>query len=129
MKWKPGNIIKQFFKEKKDSRDYLEIGSAPAEESCAQVGQDYYREISMIEMKQYIKAIRRELGPEPEKARLGIKSFQHDFGTYYEVVCYYDNEDEESLEYAFKCEASAPTQWSKEDKQEIRLDIAINLLK
>ena len=92
--------------------DYINIGPAPAEEDCAQVGDDddYYVK-AKIECRKFIELIRKELGPEPEGAKLVVKSFPHDFGNYCEVVCRYDVENEKAVEYAFKCEADAPTTW------------------
>jgi len=92
-------------------RSYIEIGSSPSEEDCAQVGTENYRERAIIECKRFIELIRRHLGQEPENAKLAIKSFEHDFGTYCEVVCYYSTDDEESLKYAFRCESNAPSAW------------------
>ena len=92
-------------------RDYLNIGSSPAEESCVQVGCDDYSTLARAECKRYIDAIRLALGPEPDGARLAIKGFPHDFGTYYEVICYYDDENEDAVTYAFKCESDAPVTW------------------
>lgn len=92
-------------------RDYLSIGSTPCDEPCAQVGAEDYYARSMKECKAFIDLIRRKLGPEPNNARLAVKAFPHDFGTYHEVVCYYDDEDEKATEYAFKCEDDAPSKW------------------
>ena len=43
-------------------------------------------------------------GKEPNGARLRVKSFSHDFGTYYEVVCRYDLDNPEAYEYALDCD-------------------------
>lgn len=94
-------------------RDYINIGSSPAEETCVQVGTEDYARLSRIECNAYIEAIRKKLGDEPVGARLAIKAFPHDFGTYNEVICYYDDEIQESVEYAFKCEAEAPGTWEE----------------
>ena len=53
----------------------------------------------------------RTVGEEPENAHLAIKSNPHDFGTYYEVVCHFDDDDEEAAKYAYRCESEAPSQW------------------
>ena len=92
-------------------RDYLNIGSTPADEECEQVGPNCDYTKMRSECQRFIEAIRSTLGPEPPKARLAIKGFEHDFGTYYEVVCYFDDENEESQEYAFKCESESPVKW------------------
>ncbi len=92
-------------------REYLALGPAPCDEDCAQVGQPDYRERVREECRRFILLIRQKLGPEPEGARLSTKSFPHDFGTYYEVVCWFDTDIEASVEYAYRCEAQTPATW------------------
>jgi hypothetical protein len=95
-------------------RDYIDIGSSPAAEDCVQVGTEDYSILAREECKRFIEFIRKHKGPEPENARLAIKGNPHDFGTYYEVVCYFDDEDEKAVEYAFACESDLPETWDAE---------------
>jgi hypothetical protein len=99
------------------SRDYMNIGSTPPDETCAAVGSDNYESASRRESAVYIRQLRRTLGDEPEGARLASKSFPHDFGSYREVVCYFS--DEASLEYALKCESEGPLKWDEIAKSEL----------
>jgi len=92
-------------------RDYINIGATPAEEDCAQVGSPDYSSRARVECQRFIELIRKTLGPEPEGARLATKSFPHDFGGYFEGVCYFDDQDEEARKYAFRSEREAPTRW------------------
>jgi len=92
-------------------REYLTIGSSPAEEDCAQVGDDDYDQKSREECQRFIELIRKKFGDEPKGARLSIKSFLHDYGSYREVVCYYDDEFPKSVDYAFNVENNAPATW------------------
>ena len=92
-------------------RDYIDIGSGPAYEECAQVGSPDYAQRARSECNRFIELIRRKLGPEPEGAQLSIKSNPHDFGSYYEVVCYYEIDNEAATQYAFRCESDAPANW------------------
>jgi hypothetical protein len=93
-------------------RDYLNIGPTPCDEECQQV--PYVNpELARRESLAYIEAIRKKLGNEPTGAQLRIKSFPHDFGTYHEVVCYFDTELPESENYAFLCEGDSPATWSE----------------
>ena len=93
-------------------RDYIEIGSTPCEETCQQVPyQD--RELAMRECRQFVEAIRKVLGPEPEGAQLKVKANPHDFGTYHEVACYYDDNNEAAILYAMRCEDEAPKTWEE----------------
>ena len=94
-------------------RDDISIGSAPCDEDCVQVNpQGDYHEAMRAECRRFLELIRKKLGPEPEGARLAIKSNPHDFGTYYDVVCYYDTESEEAIKHAFRCEGEAPRTWT-----------------
>ena len=63
------------------------------------------------ECKRYIELIRQVCGEEPEGARLAIKSNPHDFGTYLDVVCWYDDDNEEAADYAWGLESMAPATW------------------
>lgn len=95
-------------------RDYITIGSEPCLEPSPQVGQDDYAAEAQKSCHRFIRTIRKALGEEPEGARLAVKANPHDFGTYYEVVCHFDDADEEATRYAFKCEAEAPEEWLDE---------------
>ena len=93
-------------------REYMAIGPAPFDEPCVQVSRDVdYLPAMRDECRRFIKLIRKKLGPEPPGAHLGIKSNPHDFGTYLEVGCYFDDTDEQQTDYAYLCEADAPTTW------------------
>ena len=98
-------------------RDKIEIGPTPADEPCEQLGPDYDPARARLECRLFIDAIRESLGPEPPGAQLRIASNPHDFGTYYEVACVYDDENEQATEYAFRCESEAPAQWTDEQRQ------------
>lgn len=92
-------------------RDYLVIGSSPADESCVQVGEEDYLRRQKEECLRFIDRIREVLGPEPEMTKLGVKTFAHDFGRYSEVVCFYEDTVPESVDYAFRVESEAPVTW------------------
>ncbi len=96
-------------------KDYIDIGPAPCNEDCAQIGQLGFTECNIKECRRFIELIRSTLGPEPTGARLGIKAHDHEFGTYREVVCYYDDDKPEAVDYAFRCESEAPAKWNPED--------------
>lgn len=98
-------------------RDYISIGSTPCDEECAQVGDSDYRSKAINECKRFIELIRKVNGPEPElsTAILLTKSFPHDFGTYYEVVVQFDDEDEIGLDYALFVEGNSPQRWDENE--------------
>jgi hypothetical protein len=100
-------------------RDYIDIGSSPPGEECAQLGSDGYWSRANRECRAYIALLRRALGREPEDARLAIKENEHDFGTYLSVICHYESTNETSATYAFRCESEGPEYWDDEARDEL----------
>jgi hypothetical protein len=94
-------------------KDYLVVGSSPIEEECVQVGTNDYERKSRIECNHFIKALKKKFGEPPVNTSLEIKRFPHDFGTYHEVVCYFETTDIESGEYACMCESGTPMTWAE----------------
>lgn len=98
--------------------DYISIGSAPANEDCVSVDPNTdYIPAMKAECRRFADLIAEKLGVPPAGARLSVKGFSHDFGTYYEVVCFFDEDDEEAVAYALKCESDAPANWSDESAE------------
>ena len=85
-------------------RDYITLSSTPYEEDCAQVGSEDYAARAKDECSRFMTQILRHY-PNPAKGMLATKSFPHDFGSYYEVVAYFDDADEESTRWAYSIEA------------------------
>lgn len=104
--------------------DYISIGSTPAAEDCAQVGRPDYMQVERRECRAFINQIRREVGLEPDGARLFIKSNPHDFGSYLEVCCEYDEPEGDNarvpLEYALKCESTSD-RWDADALAELEI--------
>lgn len=94
-------------------KDHLSIGPAPAEETPVQLGEADYARRAKLECNKFIEAIRKKLGREPDGARLGVKQCPQDFGSYYDVVCYFDSDDVSGYNYALRCESDAPTTWEE----------------
>ena len=92
-------------------REFMNIGSTPSDEPCASVGEPDYYPRAREECARFIELIRKKLGEEPPGAHLATKSFPHDFGTYHEVVCYFEDSDEEASQYAYLCESESPRTW------------------
>ena len=84
-------------------RNFETIGCTPHDEPCAQVGSEGYAQRARVECQQFMKQITKHY-PEPDNGWLKIKSFGHDFGTYYEVVACFDDEDEASTTWAYNIE-------------------------
>ena len=95
--------------------DHLYIGPCPADEPCAQTGHTEGAErLNRIECKAYVEALRKVYGPEPDNAYYHIKGQSHDFGRYYEVCIYFDDNDDTAMAYAYKVESGLGT-WSEAD--------------
>lgn len=98
-------------------REYIELGSAPCEEDCAQFGSENYFEKSNEESKRYISLLEKKFGKfRPLNCSFRKKSFPHDFGDYYEVVVTYDPNDEDSINFAYHVENNLPITWD-DDKE------------
>lgn len=104
-------------------RDYITVGPSPYDEPCAQLGEPNYTAAARAECRRFIEAIAAKLGPPPKGALLAVKGFPHEYGTYYEVVCYFDDADEAATEYACACESKAPATWSDTDRVDWRTEI------
>jgi hypothetical protein len=101
-------------------REYMEIGSTPYDEPCAQVGSDDYKNRAEKEMDTYISLLER-LFPEALSKNINFKKkwFQHDFGTYGEVCMYWNTENEESDSYVYEIEKRLPESWDKVAMEEL----------
>jgi hypothetical protein len=100
-------------------RDFVEYGTTPSGEDCAQVGSENFTANARKECIMFIKQIRRTFGVEPEGATLSIKSSNHDLGTYYDVVCYFDDNNEVASDYAYRIDNELPEYWDEEAKKEL----------
>lgn len=100
--------------------DHITLGQTPVDEDCAQVGIDDYTERAIKECRIFGKVLRKMFSKEPGTARLGIKGFPHDFGTYRELVCFFDTEDKEGCEFAFKLEEQLPLEWPEWARKELQ---------
>jgi hypothetical protein len=92
-------------------QDFLSLGPTPYAEACAQVGTTDYQAQALHECRRFIALLRHIFGNEPEGARLVVKGFAHDYGTYYEVICRFDPNDQAAVNYAFRCDHATPATW------------------
>jgi len=97
-------------------RDYISIGSSPTDEDCAQVGADNYEAQSRKECIAFIHQLERQFKVVDV---FRIKSFPHDFGTYKEVVCYFDDDNHEAIAFAYRVESECPRRWDSEALKEL----------
>jgi hypothetical protein len=112
------SLNSRFSKEYQMARDYLSLGSTPAGENCQQLGPNYNPVKARMELTAYIDQLKRQF---PDYEEKGIyfrsKSFPHDFGTYTEVVVWFDDLSDTSCSAAFDVENNTPEFWDEEAKK------------
>jgi hypothetical protein len=92
-------------------RDFVELGQVPWKETPTALSDPEYRRNAQRECEAFVWAIRNYLGYEPTGACLTCKAFEHEFGTEYQVVCYFDKKNPDAVEYAHRCERQVPATW------------------
>lgn len=103
-------------------KDYYEMGTTPSDEPCIQVTKDGdYHEAMKKECRIYKNQLDRMFS---EKLLPGmyftVKSFPHDFGTYYEVCLVYDDCKDEQAEAMIEIENNLPEKWDSEALAELK---------
>jgi len=98
--------------------DTIELGAAPYEESCAQVGEPDYAARAMAECLALRNQIMRENAI--SRVTLEIKRFAHDFGAYWYVVARYDTNDPAAADEALRLEGNFPATWDDEARVELK---------
>ena len=91
--------------------DYIELGAVPCDEPCVQVGVQHYDTLARKECRRYIELLEKKFPNMPENNKFAIKSFSHEFGHYFEVVCWFDPIDEQSYRFASYVEENLPSTW------------------
>ncbi|MDJ0277683.1 hypothetical protein QLH51_12835 [Sphingomonas sp. 2R-10] len=87
------------------TRETLNIGPAPAEEPCAQLGiTDLFEQANLLEILCYRAALTACHGKPPEGAAFHIERNVHDFGTYRELAVGYDADYEAAAAWAYRLE-------------------------
>jgi hypothetical protein len=85
--------------------DFVEIGSVPVNEACAQIGPKRDNAaLNLLECRAYIAALKRVYGDPPTGAEFRIKANHHEFGTYREVRLMYDTQCVIAQAYANRVE-------------------------
>lgn len=94
------------------SKDWIDLGTAPTEEPCAQVGSDTYYQEVRAECRRFIALLKRVFPNIPEGVTYSIKAERnHDAGTYYTVAINYEVGNEVHWEYVSKVESETPELW------------------
>lgn len=97
--------------------EYLELGSVPGDEECVQVSQtEDYLTSMRNECNRYLKMLEKRFPvPVGFDNRFIVKSFDHDFGGYYEVSISYNPKYDNSIGFAYFVEHNLPYFW-EDDK-------------
>lgn len=103
--------------------DYLNLGSTPSDEDCAQVGGPDYQNIANKELDAYKAQLERMFPGLETHKRMEFKKmwFPHDFGSYGEIVITYDDDNELEAATAIEIEWNTPTNWDQEAIKELNL--------
>ena len=100
--------------------DYLDLGSAPSDEDCAQLGVDAeYHVRARRECRALIHQFMRICGEPPPGAYFRIHENPHDFGTYLSIAIHFDPQDEDAIAYAYRCDEESPDQWDMAARLEL----------
>ena len=100
--------------------DHLDLGSAPSDEDCAQIGvDDNYEARARRECRALINQLKRMCGDPPPGTRFRIMANPHDFGTYYSVVIDFDPNDADAVAYAYRCDEESPSEWDMAARLEL----------
>lgn len=106
-------------------RDTLELGPAPVDEDCAQLGADDYVVRAVTECRAYINQLHRVYEKiwgtcVPKGLRLHAKKNNHEYGVYYEVAASFDDSDEQAVDAIYWFEANLPDKWDEEAMVELK---------
>jgi hypothetical protein len=102
----------------------LELGSVPCDETCAQVGEDDYHRRADVECRAYIRQLHRHYEKAngcliPMGLTLRKKNISHEYGTYYEVAAFFNDEDEDAMHASYWLESNLPEKWDDEAREEL----------
>lgn len=101
--------------------DFFYLGPSPSDEDCSQVGEDNFRQRATKEMKAYIDQLYR-LFPDAQDSgvEFKIKWFNHDFGSYGEVIAQYDESNDAAFKFCIAVDNAIPYNWDEEAMEELK---------
>lgn len=99
--------------------NYLSFDTTPIEEECAQAGSVEYYQKAKKEGETLIKQLKRQFGEPPNGCSLKMKLNPHDFGNYFTVNVFFDENKDNCVEYAMKIENDFPEFWDEESIKEL----------
>lgn len=100
-----------------DRYDYINLGSAPANEPCVETTDQYYEIKAFEECSRYIELLNNTYraahqADPPNGCKVVIKRHaSHDFGMYYEVVARYEVGNEPAMRAALWFDVNRVENW------------------
>lgn len=92
---------------------YYELASAPSHEECVQVSKDFeYQTAMREECYKYKEVLEKRFPNLLTGMYFKIKSFNHDFGNYYEVCIIYNDSDYKQEQATTFIENNLPKKWT-----------------
>lgn len=95
----------------------LSLGPVPANEECAQLGNENYFRDSRNECKRYLSLLKNTFSLLPGMY-FKITRNNHDFGDYFDVVICFNPDDPEQVSLAYYIENNSPTSWEEDVQNE-----------
>jgi len=95
-------------------KEYIELGSAPHSENCAQTIDNDFHEKNVQECIRYKSLLAKtffETFNRQHLCLLVVKSYTHDFGSYREVCAAYSEDNELQAKDAYWFDANCPDCW------------------
>jgi len=101
--------------------EQLELGPVPYDESCAQSGEENFHKRAQKEVQAFVRQLQRQFPELPDGCQFRMISCPHDFGTYYEAVIRFNDNDDIASEFAFRVENEVPANWDEIALQELAI--------
>ena len=103
-------------------RNWLEFDTCPIDEECVSVVCDSIDYIIPMKLqgRKFIQQLNKIFGDPPGDAYFGLKMNDHDFGTYFSVCIFFNDENEEESEFAYFVEVNLPRTWDDEEFKDFR---------
>lgn len=101
------------------AKDWINLGTIPYDEDCAQTGVTIdHEKMNKIECQVLIEQLEETF---PESVGMYKRNTNHhDFGTYYDVEIGFEEGNEQQMDIAFKVEENYPANWTDKSKERLK---------
>ena len=109
-------------------REWMTLGTVPYEEDCVQVNSKTdYLPAMQAEVRRFVQFLENRFLNIPEEAYFGVKRESgHDAGTYLEAAIYWNDDNEESAQFAYFVEANIPARWDDTEQLDWKAKEAVS---